>query len=69
MKRAILLISAALLSMIAGVQTALAQRVVLYMSDNQTFEYDISQVDSIVFCDAPAEVERKLDPVDDERFL
>ncbi len=52
MKRNLLLISVALLSMIAGVQTAMAQKVTLYMTGNQTFEYDIAQLDSIVFCEA-----------------
>ena len=42
----------------AGVQTAMAQKVTLYMADNQTFECDIAQLDSIVFSEAqtiPAE--------------
>ena len=53
MKRTSLLISAALLSLIAGVQTAMAQKVTLYMTGNQTFECDIAQLDSIVFSEAP----------------
>ena len=57
MKRAILLISAVLLSVVAGIQTALAQKVTLYMADNQTYECDVSRLDSIVFSDAPATVE------------
>ena len=44
-----MLISAAVLSMIAGVQTAMAQKVTLYMAGNQTFECDITRLDSIVF--------------------
>ena len=58
MKRTSLLISAALLSLIVGVQTAMAQKVTLYMRGNQTFECDIAQLDSIVFSEAqtiPAE--------------
>ena len=58
MKRTSLLISAALLSLIAGVQTAMAQKVTLSMTGNQTFECDIAQLDSIVFSEAqtiPAE--------------
>ncbi len=51
MKRISLLISAALLSLIAGVQTAMAQKVMLYMTGNQAVEYDIAQLDSIVFCE------------------
>ncbi len=53
-----MLISAAVLSMIAGVQTAMAQKVTLYMAGNQTFEYDITRLDSIVFSEGqtiPAE--------------
>ena len=59
MKRTSLLISAALLSLIVGVQTAMAQKVTLYMRGNQTFECDIAQLDSIVFSEAqtiPAEI-------------
>ena len=54
MKRTLLFISVALLSMIAGVQTAMAQKVTLYMADNQTFECDVARLDSIVFTEAPA---------------
>ena len=53
-----MLISAAVLSMIAGVQTAMAQKVTLYMAGNQTFECDITRLDSIVFSEGqtiPAE--------------
>ena len=53
MKRTSLLISAVMLSLIAGVQTAMAQKVTLYMAGNQTFECDIAQLDSIVFSEAP----------------
>ena len=49
MKRTSLLILAAVLSLIAGVQTATAQKVTLYMADNQTYECDIARLDSIVF--------------------
>ena len=53
-----MLISAAVLSMIVGVQTAMAQKVTLYMAGNQTFECDITRLDSIVFSEGqtiPAE--------------
>ena len=58
MRRTFMLISAAVLSMIAGVQTAMAQKVTLYMAGNQTFECDITRLDSIVFSEGqtiPAE--------------
>ena len=58
MKRTLLLASAVMLSVIAGVQTAKAQKVTLYMAGNQTFECDIAQLDSIVFSEGqtiPAE--------------
>ena len=58
MKKNLLLILAVLLSLIAGVQTAMAQKVTLYMAGNQTYECDIAQLDSIVFSEAqtiPAE--------------
>lgn len=57
MKRTLLLISTVLLSAIAGVQTAWGQKITLYMAGNQTHEYDISQVDSLVFSDASTEEE------------
>ena len=44
-----MLISAAVLSMIVGVQTAMAQKIKLYTTDNKTIEYNIAQLDSIVF--------------------
>jgi hypothetical protein len=43
---------------IAGVQTAMAQKITLYMVGNQTYECDIAQLDSIVFSEGqtiPAE--------------
>lgn len=40
---------AALLLLLASVQTAKAQKVVLHMKGNQTFECSISQLDSITF--------------------
>ena len=52
MKRTLLLILAVLLSALVGVQTAWGQKITLYMAGNQTHEYDISQLDSIVFSDA-----------------
>ena len=49
MRRTFMLISAAVLSMTAGVQTAMAQKIKLYTTDNKTIEYNIAQLDSIVF--------------------
>lgn len=39
----------ALLLMVAGLQTVRAQKIILHLPDNQTVEYDISQLDSISF--------------------
>lgn len=39
----------AALLMTVGLQTAQAQKIILHMPDNQTVEYDISQLDSITF--------------------
>ncbi|MBR5393719.1 MAG: leucine-rich repeat domain-containing protein [Bacteroidaceae bacterium] len=47
-------IIAALFIMVAGVQTVWAQKVTLYMSNNQTIECDIERLDSIVFSEKPA---------------
>ena len=49
MKKTSLLISAALLSLIAGVQTAMAQKVTLYSAGSKAYECDIARLDSIVF--------------------
>ncbi len=49
MKRASLLISAVLLFVTAGVQTAMAQKVTLYSAGSKAYECDIAQLDSIVF--------------------
>ena len=50
MKRnSITLLLAATGMLLAGVQTAKAQKVVLHMKDNQTFECSVSQLDSITF--------------------
>ena len=49
MNRTLLLISAVLLSAIAGVQTAMAQKVTLYSAGSKAYECDIAQLDSIVF--------------------
>ena len=57
MKRTLLYLLAVLLSVIAGVQTAWGQKITLYMGGKQSHEYDISQLDSIVFSDAPATVD------------
>ena len=45
-------ILAALLLMVAGLQTARSQKVILYMPDKQIIEYGIQEIDSIVFVDA-----------------
>lgn len=42
-------ILAALLLLVAGLQTASAQKIILHMPDNQKVEYEISQLDSITF--------------------
>ena len=42
----------AMLLLLAGVQTAKAQKVVLHMAGNQKAEYDVLQLDSITFADA-----------------
>ena len=49
MKRTLLLAWAVLLSVIAGVQTAMAQKVTLYSAGSKAYECDIAQLDSIVF--------------------
>ncbi|MBQ7460924.1 MAG: hypothetical protein IJS63_01530 [Bacteroidaceae bacterium] len=43
------LLLAATMMLLAGVQTAKAQKVVLHMAGNQTFECSVSQLDSITF--------------------
>ena len=53
MKRNILLLLVVLLSVIAGVQTAMAQKIVLYKTNSQTIECEISELDSIVFIAGP----------------
>lgn len=58
MKRTLLLISAVLLSVIAGVETAMAQKVTLYSAGSKAYECDIARLDSIVFSEGqtvPAE--------------
>ena len=58
MKRISLLILAVVLSLTAGVQTAMAQKVTLYSAGSKAYECDIAQLDSIVFSEAqtiPAE--------------
>ncbi len=52
MKKTSLLISAAVLSLIAGVQTAMAQKVTLYSAGSKAYECDSAQLDSIVFGEA-----------------
>ena len=49
MKKAFLLILVVLLSVMAGVQTAMAQKVTLYSAGSKAYECDIAQLDSIVF--------------------
>ena len=39
----------------AGLQTVMAQKVVLHMADNQKFECNVSKLDSITFVDAVAD--------------
>ena len=39
----------------AGLQTAMAQKVVLHMADNQKFECSVSKLDSITFVDGAAD--------------
>ena len=39
----------------AGLQTVMAQKVVLHMADNQKFEYSVSKLDSITFVDGAAD--------------
>lgn len=58
MKRNLLLISAVLLSVMAGVQMAMAQKVTLYSAGSKAYECDVTQLDSIVFSEGqttPAE--------------
>ena len=45
---------AVLLLLSAGMQTAWAQKVVLYKTNNQVVEYEVSELDSIVFVEAEA---------------
>lgn len=49
MNRTLLLASAVLLSVIAGMQTVMAQKVTLYSAGSKAYECDIVQLDSIVF--------------------
>ena len=55
---------AALLLLVAGMQTAKAQKVVLHMAGNQTFECSISQLDSITFVGDDLIVEEEHEWVD-----
>ena len=58
MKRTLLLISAVMLSVMAGVQMAMAQKVTLYSAGSKAYECDVTQLDSIVFSEGqttPAE--------------
>ena len=43
--------------MVLGLQTAMAQRVVLYLAGNQVYERNISQMDSIVFVEDESTIE------------
>ena len=52
MKRTSLLISAALLSLIAGVQTAMAQMMIVTLNDNSKVTYSISQVKEVSFVES-----------------
>ena len=57
MKRKLLLILAALFLLIAGIQNAMAQNVTLYSEGNKVYECSVSQLDSIVFSEAPTTIE------------
>ena len=63
MKRnSLTLLLAATMMMLAGLQTAKAQKVVLHMAGNQTAEYDALQLDSITFVDAANGGGSSIDP-------
>ena len=49
MKTKLISILAVLLMMIAGMQTASAQKILVRLTDNQLLRFDISQVDYVTF--------------------
>ena len=53
-------ILAALLLLVAGLQTAWAQKVLLYKTNSQTVEYEVSELDSIVFVEAEAKLVQQI---------
>ena len=53
-------ILAALLLLVAGLQTAWAQKVLLYKTNSQTVEYQVSELDSIVFVEAEAKLVQQI---------
>ena len=54
-------IIAALLLMVAGLQSLWAQKVVVYKTNSQTIEYEVSDVDSIVFVEKPVKLITKIE--------
>ena len=53
-------ILAALLLLVAGLQTAWAQKVLLYKTNSQTVEYQVSELDSIVFVEAEVKLVQQI---------
>lgn len=53
-------ILAALLLLVAGLQTAWAQKVLLYKTNSQMVEYEVSELDSIVFVEAEAKLVQQI---------
>ena len=53
-------ILAALLLLVAGLQTAWAQKVLLYKTNSQTVEYQVSELDSIVFVEAESKLVQQI---------
>ena len=51
----------AILLLMASLQTAMAQKLVLHLTDNQAVEYDISQLDSISFIEGTTEEHEYVD--------
>ena len=51
----------AILFLMAGLQTAMAQKLVLHLTGNQAVEYDISQLDSISFIEGTTETHEYVD--------
>ncbi len=53
-------ILAALLLLVAGLQTAWGQKVLLYKTNSQVVEYEVSELDSIVFVEAEAKLVQQI---------